>query len=67
LQDELTVDEYTSIMNFNTEDLVECRLRALDNIKENKSRVARYYHKKVKPMVFQEGELVWELVLPVGV
>jgi hypothetical protein len=34
------------------------RLRALENIKKNKMRVAKYYNKKVKVKQFAEGDLV---------
>ena len=40
------------------EDLSCHRLRALENIKANKLRVARHYNKKVKNKLFSEGELV---------
>ena len=48
------------------EDLVCHRLRALEAIEVNKARVANYYDKKVKVKRFNEGELVWKLVLPIG-
>ena len=41
LQDRISADEYSSIMNINTEDLTELRLWALEKIKENKAKVAR--------------------------
>ncbi|KAJ1256794.1 hypothetical protein BS78_K311400 [Paspalum vaginatum] len=53
-------------MNVNTEDLTELRLWAIGKIKENKAKVTRAHNKKVKPKGFQVGDLVWELVLPVG-
>jgi hypothetical protein len=46
------------------EDLVGNRLRALENIEKNKSRIARWYDKKVKELA--EGDLVWKLILPIG-
>jgi hypothetical protein len=51
-------------MNDNVEDLMELRLWSLEKIKENKAKEARMYNKKVKPKVFQVGDLVWEVVLP---
>jgi hypothetical protein len=51
-------------MNDNIEDLTELRLRSLERIKENKTKVARAYNKKVKLKEFQVGDLVWEAVLP---
>ena len=48
------------------EDLSCLRLRALENIKANKLRVAKYYNKKVKIKQFSEGDLVWKVKLPIG-
>ena len=62
LQDRISADEYSSLMNINT----ELRLWALEKIQENKAKVARAYNKKVRPKSFQVGDLVWELVLPIG-
>jgi hypothetical protein len=39
------------------------RLRALENIKKNKMRVAKYYNKKEKIKQFAEGNLVWKALL----
>ena len=66
LQNNLSADDYSSLMNVNTEDLTEHRLWALEKIKENKATVARVYNKKVRPKSFQVGDLIWELVLPIG-
>jgi hypothetical protein len=66
LQNKISADEYSSLMNINTEDLMELRLWAHEKIKENKAKVSRAYNKKVKPKSFQVGDLVWELVLPIG-
>ena len=65
-QNDLSADEYASLMNINAEDLTELWLWALEKIKDNKAKVARAYNKKVKPKSFQVGDLVWELVLPIG-
>jgi hypothetical protein len=65
-QNDLTAEEYATLMNDNIEDLTELRLWSLEKIKENKAKVARAYNKKVKPKVFQVGDLVWEAVLPLG-
>ena len=55
LQDQLTAD-----------DLAGHRLNALINIEANKTRVGRWYDKKVKAKSFDQGDLVWKLVLPIG-
>ena len=48
------------------EDLAGYRLNALINIKANKTRVGRWYDKKVKAKSFDQEDLVWKLVLPIG-
>jgi hypothetical protein len=50
---DLTAEEYTTLMNDHVEDLTELRLWSLEKIKENKAKVARAYNKKVKPKEFQ--------------
>jgi hypothetical protein len=63
-QNDLTTEEYAALMSDNVEDIME--LWSLEKIKENKAKVARAYNKKVKPKKFQVGDLVWEVVLPLG-
>jgi hypothetical protein len=53
-------------MNDNIEDLTEHRLWSLERIKENKAKLACAYNQKVKLKEFQVGDLVWEVVLPLG-
>ena len=65
-QNNLSADNYASLMNIYIEDLTEFWLWALEKIRDNKARVARTYNNKGKPKGFQVGDLVWELVLPVG-
>ena len=48
------------------EDLAGYQLNALVNIEANKARVGRWYDKKVKAKSFDQGDLVWKLVLPIG-
>jgi hypothetical protein len=47
-QNDLTAEEYATLMNDNVEDLTELRLCSLEKIKENKAKVAHAYNKKVK-------------------
>jgi hypothetical protein len=63
-RNDLTAEEYATLMSDNVEDHTELRLWSLEKIKENKAKVARAYNKKVKPKEFQVGDLVWEAVLP---
>jgi len=62
-QDQLTADDYNTLMKDELEDLAGHRLKALVNIEENKKRVARWYGKRVKAKEFTDGELVWKLIL----
>ena len=65
-QDQLTADEYSALMKDELEDLAGHRLKALINVEANKGRVSRWYDKKVKAKTFEQGELVWKLILPIG-
>jgi len=47
-QDQLTADDYSTLMKDELEDLAGHRLKALVSIEENKKRVARWYDEKVK-------------------
>ena len=42
------------------------RLKALENVEANKARVGRWYDKKVKAKIIEQGELVWKLILLIG-
>jgi hypothetical protein len=64
-QDQLTVDDYDTLMKDKLEDVAGQRLRALVSIEEDKKRVARWYDKKVKVKEFADGDLVWKLILPI--
>jgi len=65
-QDQLTIDDYTTLMKDELEDLAGHWLKALISIEENKRRVARCYDKRVKAKEFADGDLVWKLILPIG-
>ena len=66
LQNDLSAEVYKNLMIYNLEDLSCLRRRALENIKANKLRVAKYNNKKVKIKQFFEGDLVWKVKLPIG-
>jgi hypothetical protein len=66
LQKDLSSKDYNGLMMDELEDLHMIRLRALENIKKNKLRVAKYYNKKVKVRQFAEGDLVWKALVPIG-
>ena len=65
-QDQLTADDYAALMKDGLEDLVGHRLNALINVEANKTRVGRWYDKKVKVKTFDQRDLVWKLILPIG-
>ena len=65
-QDQLTTNEYSSLMKDELEDVAGHRLNALINVEANKARIARWYDKKVKVKAFAQGDLVWKLILPIG-
>ena len=48
------------------EDLASHRLNALINIETKKARVGRWYDKKVRVKTFDQRDLVWKLILPIG-
>ena len=41
------------------------RLQALDHIMIQKKKMAQAYTKRVRRKSFEEGELVWKVVLPI--
>jgi hypothetical protein len=42
------------------------RVKALGEIERDKLRVAKAYKKRVKKKLFQVGDLVWKMILPIG-
>ena len=62
-QNQLTADEYSALMKDELEDLAGHQLKVLINVEANKARVSRWYDKKVKAKTFEQGELVWKLIL----
>ena len=50
----------------NLDDLNFHQLKALENIKANKLRIAKYYNQKVREKRFSEGDLVWKVVFTIG-
>ncbi|KAM1610002.1 hypothetical protein FF1_022098 [Malus domestica] len=59
-------DKFIQAMCQGIEDLDVARNEALNKIQEGKKVVARAYNKRVKLKSFEEGELVWKTVLPLG-
>lgn len=63
-QNRLTPEEYTESMLMELEALDAKQMEALNSIKVNQARIARAYNKKVRSRTFEEGQLVWKLILP---
>jgi hypothetical protein len=53
-QDQLTADDYDTLMKDELEDVAGHQLRALVSIEEDKKRVVRWYDKKVKVKEFAD-------------
>jgi hypothetical protein len=49
------------------DEILESQFRALREIEKEKLRVAKAYNKRVREKSFQIGELVWKMILPLGV
>jgi hypothetical protein len=42
------------------------RVKALGKIERDKLRVAKAYNKRIKEKLFQVGDLIWKMILPIG-
>jgi hypothetical protein len=65
-QDAVSAKDYSNLMMDEIDDLMENRLQALREIEKEKLQVARAYNKKVRDKSFQVGDLVWKMILPIG-
>ena len=65
-QDDLSIEEYKTLMGGNLDDVIDKRLKALKEIEKEKKRVAKAYNKLVKAKLFQIGDLVRKTILPLG-
>ncbi|KAM0990467.1 hypothetical protein ACFX2C_008981 [Malus domestica] len=65
-QSSLVSAEYNQSMRQELEDLEEAQLDAYNLLVAQKRIAERAYNKKVRQKTFDEGELVWQTVLPVG-
>ena len=50
----------------NLDDMNFHRLKALENIRAKKIKIAKFYNQKVRERRFSEGDLVWKVILPIG-
>lgn len=65
-QDDLSAEEYRTLMGDNLDDVTDKRLKALEEIEKEKKRVAKAYIKRVREKSFQVGNLVWKTIFPLG-
>ena len=64
-QNDLNLQEYNEAMMMELEALNGKRLQALDHIMIQKKKVTKAYNKRVRRKIFEEGELVWKVVLSI--
>nr|AAM08814.1 Putative retroelement [Oryza sativa Japonica Group] len=65
-QDDLSGEDYKTLMGDNLDEVIDKRLKALEEIENEKKRVAKAYNKRVKVKLFQVGDLVWKTILSLG-
>jgi hypothetical protein len=65
-QDSLSAEDYRNQLIDRLDDLPEIRFEALRELEKEKLRVAKTYNKRVIKKLFQVGDLVWKMILPVG-
>ena len=66
-QDQLDLEQYHQSMCLELESIDEARILALNSILFQKKKPAKNYNKKVKYISFDEGDLVWKTILPIGI
>ena len=66
-QDQLAPKQYHQSMCLELENVDEARILALYSILFQKKKAAKNYNKKVKHYSFDEGDLVWKTILPIGI
>jgi hypothetical protein len=64
-QDYLSAKEHTKLMMDKVDEAPESLLKALEEI-EKKVKIAKAYNKRVAEKLFQVGDLVWKMILPLG-
>ncbi|XP_008238768.1 PREDICTED: uncharacterized protein LOC103337392 [Prunus mume] len=64
--DNLTGEDYSQAMLLKLEGLDTSKIDTLNKLLAGKQAVSRAYNKRVKNKSFEEGEIVWKAVLPLG-
>ncbi|CAL9018542.1 unnamed protein product [Prunus brigantina] len=65
-QHNLVGEDYSQAMLLELEGLDASRIDTLNKLLAGKQAVSRAYNKKVRNKSFEEGEIVWKAVLPLG-
>jgi hypothetical protein len=65
-QGSLSAKEYQELMMDKIDDVPESRFKALEEIEREKIKIAKAYNKRVMEKLFQVGDLVWKMILPLG-
>jgi hypothetical protein len=62
----LSTVDYHNLMLDRFDEVSDERVKALGEIERDKLGVAKAYNKRVKEKLFQVGDLVWKMILPIG-
>ncbi|XP_075482888.1 uncharacterized protein LOC142523126 [Primulina tabacum] len=65
-QNELEPELYTEAMIMELEDLDELKMQTYNALILQKSKAARSYNKRVNKKIFEERDVVWKVILPLG-
>jgi hypothetical protein len=64
-QNELSTVDYQNLILNRLDEVSDEGMKALGEIERDKLRVAKAYNKRVKEKLFQVGDLVWKMILPI--
>jgi hypothetical protein len=62
----LSTVDYHNLMPDRFDEVSDERVKALGEIERDKLGVAKAYNKRVKEKLFQVGDLIWKMILPIG-
>ena len=61
----MPVEDYWNTLFDELNELEEERLNVLERLIQQKESIVKSYNRQVKPKVFNVGELVWKVILPI--
>jgi hypothetical protein len=65
-QNELSAVNYHNLMLDGLDEVLDERMKALDEIERDKLRVTKACNKRVREKLFQVEDLIWKTILPIG-